>query len=412
MTFTGKDHGPADFSKQALDNSDFSEATADGADFSDASLVRANLRAGSFQSTKFNRADMESADLSHADLTRAKFEESKLPYAVFEAAKLNQADLFEAVAHDARFDDAALKHASFCGANLTSATFVNADCRDSNWEKADLTDAFFDRTNLFEADLSRAKLVGAVFRNCELLGAKFIGADLRDADFSQQSLEGCDLTDAIVDGAKMPMSEEERLAEQADQVGESAQTPPSGEEWASLFSFSPSLDAVMDLVRCSDDMNIQCGAQSGYTPLSCAIEALTASKENIQIIEALLENGADPNGRGINGVNPLHLAARHGKMVWIDMLLDAGADVDGHHYDGGRTALICAARSVALPAAQRLVERGADKSLRCHAKGMTALEHAAKRLKRCQASDFAHDQEEVPALVELVHFLSVVKTDE
>ena len=73
----------------------------------------------------------------------------------------------------------------------------------------------------------------------------------------------------------------------------------------------------------------------------------------------LLEQGADPNNRGIDAATPLMAAAFTGNAALIGLLLDAGADVvtaDG----GGRTALMFAARSGQLAAVQRLLDAGAD----------------------------------------------------
>ncbi len=46
----------------------------------------------------------------------------------------------------------------------------------------------------------------------------------------------------------------------------------------------------------------------------------------IQMTQALLEKGANPNQVGEKGITPLHLAAWRGQLALIQLLLEAGAD--------------------------------------------------------------------------------------
>lgn len=79
----------------------------------------------------------------------------------------------------------------------------------------------------------------------------------------------------------------------------------------------------------------------------------------------LLLNGADPNHRSNDGSTPLMFAARWGDVEGIDLLVSAGADINGRDKEG-RSALVHALRTTAtppgksLPAAIRLLELGAS----------------------------------------------------
>ena len=60
-------------------------------------------------------------------------------------------------------------------------------------------------------------------------------------------------------------------------------------------------------------------------------------KDNDEMIELLLEKGADPNIFGPNGETPLGLAARY-SLKAVKMLVDKGADVNAKN-EKGHTAL-------------------------------------------------------------------------
>ena len=56
--------------------------------------------------------------------------------------------------------------------------------------------------------------------------------------------------------------------------------------------------------------------------------------------KCLLENGADPNKGNSEGQTALMRAAMNGCLNCVDILVDAGAYVNGRD-DSGRTALLC-----------------------------------------------------------------------
>jgi ankyrin repeat protein len=90
----------------------------------------------------------------------------------------------------------------------------------------------------------------------------------------------------------------------------------------------------------------------------------------MEILNLLLEHGADVNTIAENGWTALHMAASQGRTRAVKMLIDKGADLDcrtgkpkGWYSDGrptGQTPLLLALRSGYLHVAQLLIDRGAD----------------------------------------------------
>lgn len=96
----------------------------------------------------------------------------------------------------------------------------------------------------------------------------------------------------------------------------------------------------------------------GFTPL-----ALAAQFGAEQAARLLLAVGADPNARSRNelGNTALHAAVAGRRIALVDLLLDAGADIDAR--DGkGLTPLSLATNDGDDVIARRLIARGADPS--------------------------------------------------
>lgn len=90
---------------------------------------------------------------------------------------------------------------------------------------------------------------------------------------------------------------------------------------------------------------------------TCLSFACCEGKES-DLVEILLENGADPNLLGSAGLC-LVTATIYNKIDFVKVLLDNGADVNLVQ-PGGATALIHACRRVRLDIARLLLDRGAD----------------------------------------------------
>jgi ankyrin repeat protein len=113
-----------------------------------------------------------------------------------------------------------------------------------------------------------------------------------------------------------------------------------------------------------------CRGENGLTPLHIA-----AKLGRVEIIRRLVTKGADPNARGRNSATPLHLAAESGQEEAARFLVELGADVNARD-ESGRTPLHYAAMAGHSKMAMLLLERGADANAREWAQGDTPL-HAA-----------------------------------
>ena len=106
------------------------------------------------------------------------------------------------------------------------------------------------------------------------------------------------------------------------------------------------------------------------TPAGRLVAAARAG--NAERVRELLAEGIPPDAEeSKNGHRALHQAAASGKIEVVEVLLDAGAEVDA--LDGaGMTALMRAAVPAAVPVGKRLLAGGAEVNARS-ASGATAL---------------------------------------
>jgi ankyrin repeat protein len=145
------------------------------------------------------------------------------------------------------------------------------------------------------------------------------------------------------------------------------------------------VDLILTLVRQGADPNQRAGV-NGWTPLMHAIH-----KNQKGSINALLDAGADVNGRGAGGGTALMMAAGYGYTDIVNLLLDRGADVHAQMSDGSNaltfavlgandidrfTALDCQG-----PTIQALIHRAPDLHVRGSARAMRAV--AALKIKGC-----------------------------
>jgi len=112
---------------------------------------------------------------------------------------------------------------------------------------------------------------------------------------------------------------------------------------------------------------------SGRTPLHAA-----AYRDNKEVVELLIKNGADVNTRDKTGDTPLHLAAGEGNKAVAELLITNGADVNARTKYGGNTPLHEAARSTYshYGVLELLISNGADVNAR-DKHGHTPLHEAA-----------------------------------
>jgi len=101
-------------------------------------------------------------------------------------------------------------------------------------------------------------------------------------------------------------------------------------------------------------------SSDGFTPLH-----LASFFSQLQAVEELLKNGADPNAVATNGTKlaVINSAAASGNADLVKMLLREGANPDAQQ-EGGSTALHAAAQQNNRDMVGALLESGADTSIR------------------------------------------------
>lgn len=99
--------------------------------------------------------------------------------------------------------------------------------------------------------------------------------------------------------------------------------------------------------------------KNGETALAVV---LGESAPNIQLVRELLRSGVDANRPRADGWTPLMLAAASGDEAIIQLLLDAGANINAAKDDGETTALIVAEYQQHIPTVKLLLQHGAEGS--------------------------------------------------
>lgn len=134
-----------------------------------------------------------------------------------------------------------------------------------------------------------------------------------------------------------------------------------------------------ELVQMILDKGVDINAQSTGWPTT----ALMWAGKHPQVVKLLLERGADASVRTSTGQSALIWAACSDlpelamKPESIRMLVEAGAPLNDKYFDGGETALICAAGKASVEAVRVLAMAGADPN-QVDNEGHTALGHVAR----------------------------------
>jgi len=164
-------------------------------------------------------------------------------------------------------------------------------------------------------------------------------------------------------------------------------------------AYKGDLKKVREIIE-KDPSQINIQDSRGWTPLQ-----LASGKGHIEIVEFLLNHGADTELENIHGERPLWLAAKFGRYETIKTLLEHGATVNNKDKHG-RTALHDAAMWSGEKVINLLISYGADVNARdehqstpLHQAAMLNNIEAAKALVEHGADIFAknyHDYRKPP----------------
>ena len=130
-------------------------------------------------------------------------------------------------------------------------------------------------------------------------------------------------------------------------------------------------DRETALALAGDAGEVGAAEADGTTALHWAVR-----QNYLELVERLLQAGADANAANRYAVTPLKLAAVNGDAKLLERLLDAGGDVNAVGQDG-ETLLMTVARGGHVEAARLVLERGAAVDAREQWHGQTALMWAA-----------------------------------
>lgn len=161
--------------------------------------------------------------------------------------------------------------------------------------------------------------------------------------------------------------------------GAAAQGLSDSEALLSAIEEQRANDAV-DLVTRRGRAIVNIRGYAGATPLTLAMR-----KRVPLYVNFLLNNGADPNLADKQGDTALIIAARSGFMEGISSMLGARAAVNAANRQG-ETALILAVQGNHLQVARRLLEAGADPLRTDNIAGLSARDYAARDRRSTEMS--------------------------
>jgi ankyrin repeat protein len=136
-------------------------------------------------------------------------------------------------------------------------------------------------------------------------------------------------------------------------------------------SGQPIGDVVELLLRCGAKV-IQAMTDKGTTSLYAA-----AQENHVEVVDLLLDGGADINKAQNTGETPLFVAAKKGRVEMVGHLLGGGADIN-KALDTGETPLFVAAKRGHVGVVGLLLDGNADVKQTRSSDGATPLYIAAK----------------------------------
>ncbi len=128
-------------------------------------------------------------------------------------------------------------------------------------------------------------------------------------------------------------------------------------------------EAALELIDGGTDVNQL--SVDGTTALHWAVYS-----KDLELVEMLLDEDADPNIRNDYGASPMSVASEHGDFAIMQALVEAGGDIESANSEG-QTVLMAVARTGRTDTAGLLLDKGANVNARETWGGQTALMWAA-----------------------------------
>jgi ankyrin repeat protein len=143
------------------------------------------------------------------------------------------------------------------------------------------------------------------------------------------------------------------------------------------------IDALPDLVNAGDRAAAVELISSGSDVNELSVDGTTALhwavyRKDLELVQMLLDEDADPNIRNDYGASPMTVASEHGDFAIMQALVEAGGDIESPN-DEGQTLLMAVARTGRLDTAKLLLEKGANANAVESWGGQSALMWAASQ---------------------------------
>lgn len=133
---------------------------------------------------------------------------------------------------------------------------------------------------------------------------------------------------------------------------------------------------IDDVKRYLEDTNLDINAYACNTETTALHQA--CAKAYYDIVELLLDNGANTEVTDKYNITPLMLASKYRKYSITKLLLTRGAKVNGHAANGGNTSLHIACVGGCIKCVEELLAHGADTTIK-NSMGYTPLDVATKK---------------------------------
>ena len=143
------------------------------------------------------------------------------------------------------------------------------------------------------------------------------------------------------------------------------------------------VDALPDLVNAGDRAAAIEAIATGADVNQLSVDGTTALhwavyRKDLELVQMLLDEDADPNLRNDYGATPMTVASEHGDFAILQALIDAGGDIESPNSEG-QTLLMAVARTGHTDTAKLLLDKGAKVNASESWGGQTALMWAASQ---------------------------------